>query len=270
VVMPHILLDYLACGGGNNYVAELTTFVPHFNVWKDDALLETTENTSWLDDDVVDGETYCYTVSEVVRPGVETGMSNQECVVFVYDEVPVNRFVTGVAGSGEINCLDAQQTITVQNFTAESGSSTNLIAGHSIVFLPETHIKSGASLHAWITGSGEFCAQQPSMLASEAVPDDTPDRFEMKEFSETGFPKKPHFIIYPNPTTGIFTIEWLHPGNLTDVSVEIFNMQGNVTYRFNAFEASPLIIDLSAQPRGIYFVRVVMDEKIEVVKLIKH
>lgn len=271
LVMPHILLDYLACGGGNNYVAELTTFAPHFNVWKDDVLLATTENTSWLDDDVVDGETYCYTVSEAVRPGVETGMSNQECVLFVYDEVPESRLVTGVAGSDETNCLDAQQTITVQNFTAQSGSSTNLIAGNSIVFLPETHIKSGATLHAWITESGEFCAQQPSMLASEAVPGKTQDEsFAMKEYPIMDLTEKPHFIIYPNPTTGIFTIEWRHPGNLVDVSVEIFNMQGNVMYHFNKVEASPLVIDLSARPPGVYFVRVLMGSEVVSRKLIKH
>jgi hypothetical protein len=63
--------------------------------------------------------------------------------------------------------------------------------------------------------------------------------------------------IYPNPSDGIFSISQNEPNKLV---LEIFNVFGELIYKTNT--ARPrTIIDLSKQPKGIYFVRTTDNKK---------
>lgn len=57
--------------------------------------------------------------------------------------------------------------------------------------------------------------------------------------------------LYPNPTTGLFTIE----GNLSQYSIRIVDAEGN-TLRSLSGQSSPLTIDISTLPVGLYFISV--------------
>ncbi|MCD4793583.1 MAG: T9SS type A sorting domain-containing protein [Bacteroidales bacterium] len=77
---------------------------------------------------------------------------------------------------------------------------------------------------------------------------------------------------YPNPTTGIFTIqgEDLPAGQTSIQSIEITNINGQVIKRLST-NNNQLKIDLSNQPKGIYFVKIQTDgisytEKIILIK----
>ena len=79
-----------------------------------------------------------------------------------------------------------------------------------------------------------------------------------------------HILIYPNPNNGIFQIlagnEQQTPGK-----IEIYNALGECIYH----SANPLIhqstsIDLSNQPKGIYFVQVIMEDRIMSKKIIRN
>ena len=62
----------------------------------------------------------------------------------------------------------------------------------------------------------------------------------------------PEFIrVYPDPTKGKFTVEAV----AETVEFEICNMLGEKIYR-SEIHASRSVIDISAQPNGIYFVHV--------------
>ncbi len=205
---------------------------------------------------------------------------------FFFEEtvVPATRnLTTADLNQGEGQCFDATETITLagggNTFIVENGTGVDLVAGHNILMLPGTHVQQGGYLHARIAESADdFCSPPESMLATSETlhkPHQHPDNGMKNDAADALFPEtnihiEPFLKIFPNPTTGIFTIEWRHNEKLSDVSIEVFNMQGNMIYLNNAIEASQLMIDLSARPPGVYFVRVVMDEKIEVVKLIKH
>jgi hypothetical protein len=68
--------------------------------------------------------------------------------------------------------------------------------------------------------------------------------------------------IYPNPNYGTFTIE----GMDTKINVRIFNAFGEEVYMHEL--DLPAKVDLSTQPKGIYFIRVEMDNSVFFEKLV--
>lgn len=61
-----------------------------------------------------------------------------------------------------------------------------------------------------------------------------------------------NFEVFPNPSTGIFTIT---AGNIDIETIDIYSLCGNIIYQ-QAFIGSQSIIDLSNLPKGLYFVKV--------------
>lgn len=65
-----------------------------------------------------------------------------------------------------------------------------------------------------------------------------------------------NFEIYPNPSTGVFTIEtsFLNSNN----SIEVFNILGQLVYSQTAVSTNTLV-DISNQSRGVYFVKILSE-----------
>lgn len=72
--------------------------------------------------------------------------------------------------------------------------------------------------------------------------------------------------VYPNPSTGIFTVS---RNSSDDVNIEVIDMLGNEIYSIEKNNDSVLQIDLSNQADGVYFLRVMSDGGISIVKIIK-
>ncbi|MBP3716289.1 MAG: DUF333 domain-containing protein [Paludibacteraceae bacterium] len=71
--------------------------------------------------------------------------------------------------------------------------------------------------------------------------------------------------VYPNPTTGIFT---LHFGEKEgDKQVYISNISGKLVYS-NTFEGNEVQIDMTGKPTGIYLVRIVSEGEVNVLQII--
>ena len=70
------------------------------------------------------------------------------------------------------------------------------------------------------------------------------------------------FAVYPNPTTGIITID----GISSTTRVMVTNTQGQIISNISIETAHQL--DLSAQPSGLYFVKLMSDQGTKIVKLI--
>ena len=68
--------------------------------------------------------------------------------------------------------------------------------------------------------------------------------------------------VYPNPSTGIFNTE----GNNIN-SVEITDITGRLIKKFNVHEQE-IKIDLSNEPKGVYFLKAYTGSTIKVQKLI--
>jgi Secretion system C-terminal sorting domain len=70
-----------------------------------------------------------------------------------------------------------------------------------------------------------------------------------------------NFTVYPNPSTGIFTIQSSVASN--QWSVEVYNVLGEQVYSNSPEHSGPLAnsyqLDLSSNPNGIYFYRVISE-----------
>ena len=78
------------------------------------------------------------------------------------------------------------------------------------------------------------------------------------------------FMLYPNPTTGKFNMVMDNElWKKNDGNIDICNLLGEKIYQ-SEMPNHQSEIDISNQPKGIYFIRVEFAEKIFVQKLIVH
>lgn len=203
---------------------------------------------------------------------------------FFFDDsaVPATRnLITDDLTQGEDQCFDATETIVLAGsgtaFIVEDGTGVDLVAGHNILMLPGTQIQQGGYLYARIAeNADDFCSPPESMLAaSEALhnPDQHPDNGAKNGAEDIILPvpendTEPLVKVYPNPTTGHFTLELLNTDQNTEANVWIYGMQGGLIYHdqfANHFKTS---FDLSGKQAGIYYVRVMTNGRTETVKLV--
>ncbi|TVR42660.1 MAG: T9SS C-terminal target domain-containing protein [Bacteroidia bacterium] len=165
---------------------------------------------------------------------------------------------------GEYLCFNATQTITVEGLTIQSGGVVNLIAGQNIIMLPGTHAHSGSYLHAWISSEDHCGIISPPVLV--AAPEETMPPVEQ----EIRVPAKEVFFkVYPNPTTGDFTIEMQGFEESEPVLIQIFTMQGNLITNKQMPGAKQYTFSLAGRQTGMYLVRVMQTDKTGVVKIMK-
>ena len=168
--------------------------------------------------------------------------------------------------SGQSLCWNASQTITVGGtgvFNVQNGGSATLMADQKIIMLPGVHVNQGGYLHAYITSQCQYCnASQKSFFALDG-PDFTQDTYSGKVII------RPTFLVYPNPNRGEFTIAITNDGNAADVTVEIYSMQGERIMKEKFTGKKKFKLTLSTRPAGIYFLRVIMGNIAETVKIIK-
>jgi hypothetical protein len=176
--------------------------------------------------------------------------------------IETNKTVQTEILPGQSFCYDALQTITVaggaSTFIINSGGSATLIAGMNILYLPGTHIISGGYMHGYIAPGGPFCVTPPLVKAITAGEQEIPDI--------TLFP---NFKIYPNPTTGNFTLEQKGEKISGNVKVEVYGMYGEKVMTAVMINEKKHDFSLSEMAPGLYFVRIVAGDYSETVKLIK-
>jgi hypothetical protein len=175
------------------------------------------------------------------------------------------------------HCFAAQQSILVAGggtlFTVHSGGSANLVAGQNIRFMPGTHIHSGGYMHAYITTTGTYC---PDKQLSDTSTNDGLTAVQNAPVSDDEFP---FFNVFPNPGTGLFTLEIL-PENGTHESplfgdsaqsilVEVYNMQGSRIISHSLNGVTLHTFDISQQLPGIFIIRLIHGDQTFTQKLIK-
>ena len=178
--------------------------------------------------------------------------------------VPVNLSLTGITiGSGTTNCYGASQTISVSAFIVQSGGSATFIAGQNILLLQGTKVENNGHLHASITTTQSYCLQPLSMLQAGS------------ETSTTGFQTAGMqdasllFSVFPNPTTGNFTLELRDLDAMQAIQVEVSSMMGERVLQTSLKGRQQYGFDLTGLPEGVYLIRVMAGDKMSVVKLIR-
>jgi hypothetical protein len=175
--------------------------------------------------------------------------------------VPANTVVTGTVTSGQNKCYNATNNITiaggVTTFTVLSGSSVTMIAGQKINYLPGTTVQPGGYLRGYIAPAGPWCISPPSAPV-------------FKETDEIASGANPVFFkIFPNPTSGNFTIGFDPETAAGQVNVEIFGMQGKKIITAAIQGERQHTFSLADQPVGLYLIRVTSGYHTEVGKIVR-
>jgi hypothetical protein len=209
-------------------------------------------------------EVTCVVTSNYVCPSGNPATSNMITMVIV----PVNTTATGIVPSPLNLCFDASETVTVAGpagpFNVQSGAGATMIAGLKISYLYGTTVHPGGYMHGYITTTNSYCASLPPSMVSVVLPggEGTEAMPSEKGLPEIGF------SIYPNPTTGYFTL--MQKAGLPEgtVHVDILSMRGERLRTYQLFNQLKTSINVSDLPAGLYFVRVVTGDHAETIKLI--
>ena len=196
------------------------------------------------------------------------GMSSS--VFTISYDLPINLEVRDIPIADGVNvCFDALQTITVagigHTFVVQPGGSATFIAGQNILYLPGTTVQPGGYMHGYITQNAEYCwSLAPSFVStSDSVVSD------ISPASRVPRPDSSWFRVYPNPTDGKITVEYIGNSQPGTIHVEIYGMKGERILSKEMTEVRKQEFSLEGRAEGIYLVRIVADEGMKTVRVLK-
>ena len=132
-----------------------------------------------------------------------------------------------------------------------------MTAGVEILYKPGTTVQSGGYMYGHIAPNGPWCipTQAPSIVTVPTCIEEVP--------------KQSFFKVYPNPTTGSFTLELSEVSETSVVKVEIYGMRGEKILNDKFTGEKKHEFSLESKPIGIYFIRVFCGDNLGSQKIIK-
>ncbi|MFZ4521273.1 MAG: choice-of-anchor V domain-containing protein [Bacteroidales bacterium] len=203
----------------------------------------------------------------VMTSNIECASGNpatSNTVTMTVTSVPAALSVSGTVANAQTECYNATQTITVAGtpslFLVQNGGTATMIAGQNIIYLPGTMIESGAYLHGYIADGGPYCG---GAMASMVTIKTGAEELQEKMVNMSSF------RIYPNPTTGIFNLEFTQDKTDVNAKVEVYDLQGGKILSTTVSGERKHSLSIEGKPFGCYFIRVISNDKAETVKIIK-
>jgi hypothetical protein len=152
---------------------------------------------------------------------------------------------------------------TVDRFVIDPVKTVNMLAGKSIDLLPGFDAKYGSVFTASIDPALYTCDGSGQKILVDNPNPSTPNT-ETKNLETK---KEISFSIIPNPTTGIFTIQFTKEIQANSI-LQIINSFGSPVYEKKLNSNQSQQIDASSLPPGLYYVRVQSGDKIYTDKVI--
>lgn len=170
--------------------------------------------------------------------------------------------------SGKNLCMAALETITLAGsgttFVIESDANVVLEAGTTIFLKKGTHIHSGANALFRIEPEGNFCSNPVKLVA--AIDIAPSEKTDTNIITLPGSDKS--FTVYPNPGTGLFTIELAEEDLQQSAVIQIFGIKGGLWDTIRVATGTKHSFDLSGHEKGMYFLRMISGSRSETVKII--
>ncbi len=138
------------------------------------------------------------------------------------------------------------------------------IAGNKIVFGVGFSSYEGSYCDAHITQNSDYCQQQPTMPANPG------SGLESGEKTASIFKTDDSELslrIYPNPTTGQFTIDFM--GDETTADIMVLNFQGNRVSKTRCDNQTSADIDISHLSKGMYIIFIKTTENVITRKILR-
>ena len=176
-------------------------------------------------------------------------------VIAATNPVCANIAVTGTVSTS--TCYNALVTITVSNFTVTATGSVLLYAGQNILLQPGTVVLNGGYLLGRITT--DVCPAPAAPITAA-----TTGQIEPQMGLTTTW-----FTLFPNPTSGNFTLVQKGEKTYGTVKVEVYSMNGEKIMTERMIGEQRHEFQFSNIPVGLYFVKIVADNYVETIKLIK-
>ncbi|TVR41612.1 MAG: T9SS C-terminal target domain-containing protein [Bacteroidia bacterium] len=164
-------------------------------------------------------------------------------------------------------CFAATNTVTLGGegpFVVEDGGSAEITAGRNIRMLAGTRVEAGGYMLARIVTDDDYCFEEDFRETTS----DVAKPIELTVDDITDAPVA-GFNIFPNPTTGKITLELQEYSAASEVKIEIVGMMGERIYSAIKPAMRQYELDLSGQPRGIYFIRVSFGSYTEAKRVIR-
>ena len=162
-----------------------------------------------------------------------------------------------VIPGGQTLCSDATDTLVVpgtgNTFQLQGGGSAILISGKVLRIMPGSKAAPNSYLHGYISSDCFYC---------NAVPHTLPQALKEEQVAEIsgdgthGSDSTNFFSVYPNPTTGTFTVEINSREKMAGM-VEIYGMHGEKLISRPLTGERKLELSLHDRPDGIYILRVI-------------
>ncbi|MCX6304791.1 MAG: T9SS type A sorting domain-containing protein [Bacteroidetes bacterium] len=176
--------------------------------------------------------------------------------------IPENTTVAGTVSGITDTCYNATNTVTVaggdDTFVVLNGGSATMVAGQNILYLLGTRVEAGGYMHGYIS-TGSYCGAKDAPMvdgaggSQESVPGS----------------QQVNFNIYPNPTTGNFTLVQKTGAQYNNVKIEVFSIRGEKVMTGNMIGEKSHDFRFPDMAAGMYFVKVVADGYVETMKLVK-
>jgi PKD repeat protein len=169
-------------------------------------------------------------------------------ITMTVQSVPATLSINDVTVTGT-ECFDAIQTIMVAGnndyFMVQPGGSATMIAGQNILYYPGTTIVAGGYLYGYIAPAGPWCSNP----AKEVI--------IAGQVSQNVSAGQNFFSVYPNPTTGDFTLKLSGISTSEPVTVELYSMKGEKISTVVMTHETTHKFSISGKPAGLYLVRVI-------------
>jgi hypothetical protein len=204
-----------------------------------------------------------------------TGLTAGTYAVTVYDShacQQIGNYTVGLASqvcpianvTGTVStvvCYNATSTIYVagsgQTFIVDATGHADFIAGMNIKFQEGTKVMPGGYLHGKINPGGPWCSST-KMTEVVASGGETTLATELARFT-----------LYPNPTNGNFTLVQKGDRTFGNIRVEVYSMSGEKILTESMIGEKKHEFRFSDMATGLYFVKVVADDYVETIKLVK-
>ena len=181
--------------------------------------------------------------------------------------------VIGLASESSINadannpdntsdCYNTVETLFANNGDEliENGDNVTFVASETIIFSDGFRAKTGSSVHAYIV-SDKYCPEQAeSLLANQNDDLETNNNEDASDNSQSVL-EDFEISIYPNPTNGIFYIDFLNQ-SYTDAKILILDLRGQLLQNLNPLGKERIEVDLSRLPKGTYLIVIKHSERV--------